>query len=621
MTVTNGKEPFTYNWEGPNGYTATGQNVSIPNTDPSFSGDYIAVVTDGYGCGPTYDTITVVVEEAPTVDAGPDQEFCAYEREVTLAGSIGGAATSATWTGGTGTFSDSTALNAIYTISDADTTAGIVTLVLTTDDPAGECGPVTDTMQIIIHPVVNAVLDTAIDPTCPGDADGEITVHGENGTEPYTYSWNTVPEQTTATANGLPAGTYTVTVTDAFGCWDTLSVTLTDPETLVVDSVTFTEPLCYNGEDGTATVHISSGTNPTIVWSNGDTTLTADSLLAGLYTVTVYAENWCSSVTIPIAVTQPDPPTVDCPEDIVVFADFGADSASNVALEAPVYNNDCPLETQTWTLSGVTIDSSAQNVIDTLWVHDFNIGVTTVTYTFTDIVGNVSVCDFTVTVLAAPVIECPPDTTLYLDGTEGQCAATYDPGVPDLIEGVPPIEWTYIIEYADGTTVGPVTYTKDEPDQYPDPLGELDFPLGVTTIHWRAQNTAGFDTCSHWIEVIDTIPPTLTADPYENCVDPLHWAVYNEANPNPVYNHVDPLVEKFPVDYRTLFAGDEFLDLTSLEDNCCDSTEMTIHWRIEFSDTPDPVTGAAVSHPDITGTGQPSEYEVGGIPTDIYLWG
>ena len=621
MTVTNGKEPFTYNWTGPNGYTASGQNVSIPNADPSYSGDYIAVVTDGYGCGPTYDTITVVVEEAPTVDAGPDQELCAYEREVTLAGSIGGAATSATWTGGTGTFSDSTALNAIYTISDADTTAGIVTLVLTTDDPAGECGPVTDTMQIIIHPVVNAVLDTAIDPTCPGDADGEITVHGENGTEPYTYSWNTVPEQTTATANGLPAGTYTVTVTDAFGCWDTVSVTLTDPETLVVDSVTFTEPLCYNGEDGTATVHISSGTNPTIVWSNGDTTLTADSLLAGLYTVTVYAENWCSSVTIPIAVTQPDPPTVDCPEDIVVFADFGADSASNVAFEAPVYNNDCPLETQTWTLSGVTIDSSAQNVIDTLWVHDFNIGVSTVTYTFTDIVGNVSVCDFTVTVLAAPVIECPPDTTLYLDGTEGQCAATYDPGVSDLIEGVPPIEWTYTIEYADGTTVGPVTYTKDEPDQYPDPLGELDFPLGVTTIHWRAQNTAGFDTCSHWIEVLDTIPPTLTADPYENCVDPLHWAVYNEANPNPVYNHVDPLVEKFPVDYRTLFAGDEFLDLTSLEDNCCDSTEMTIHWRIEFSDTPDPVTGAAVSHSDITGTGQPSEYEVGGIPTDIYLWG
>lgn len=224
--------------------------------------------------------------------------------------------------------------------------------------------------------------------------------------------------------------------------------------------------------------------------------------------------------------------------------------------------------------------------------------------------------------LAAPDIECPPDTTIYLDGTEADCSVTFDPGVATLIEGAPPITWTYTIFFADGTSEGPVQYVKDASDPYPNPLGDRTFPLGVTTIEWRAENDAGYDTCSHWIDVRDTIPPTFTADPYENCVDPLHWVVYDPTNANPTFNHADPdELNKFPVDFRTMYAGDTFLDLTSLEDNCCDSVDMTINWRIDFSDTPSPSTGAALTHPSIGGTGQPSDYRVGGIPTDIQLWG
>ena len=55
-----------------------------------------------------------------------------------LAGSVGGAATNATWSGGTGTFSPSnTATNATYTLSDAEIAAGTVTLTLTSGDPGG----------------------------------------------------------------------------------------------------------------------------------------------------------------------------------------------------------------------------------------------------------------------------------------------------------------------------------------------------------------------------------------------------------------------------------------------------------------------------------------------------
>ncbi|WP_346861882.1 HYR domain-containing protein [uncultured Draconibacterium sp.] len=321
------------------------------------------------------------------------------------------------------------------------------------------------------------------------------------------------------------------------------------------------------------------------------------------------------------------PPTLICPPDTVIQADFNQSYASDITIALPYFEDNCD-STLTWTVSGVTTFAELENDVLVPGINvvhypdTFNLGTTTITYTFVDGHGNSVECSHKITVLGSPDIECPPDTTIYLDGSEGTCEATFDPGVADLIQGTPPITWTYTITFPDGSTQTD-TYIKDAPDPEPNPLGVMTFPLGVTTIEWRAENISGFDTCSHWIEVIDTIPPTFDADPYENCVDPLHWAVYNESNPNPVFNHVDPLVEKFPVDYRTLFAGDTFLDLTSLEDNCCDSVDMTINWRIEFSDTPDPVTGVATPHPDVSGQGQPSEYvhPVTGLPTDIELWG
>jgi len=46
------------------------------------------------------------------------------------------------------------------------------------------------------------------------------------GVAPFSYRWSSDPEQTTQTATGLANGTYTVIVTDANGCFDTLGVTL-----------------------------------------------------------------------------------------------------------------------------------------------------------------------------------------------------------------------------------------------------------------------------------------------------------------------------------------------------------------------------------------------------------
>src|SRR5690606_18715152 len=69
--------------------------------------------------------------------------------------------------------------------------------------------------------------------SCNGGSNGSATVAVTGGTGDYTYSWSP-SGGTTATATGLAAGTYVVTVTDANGCADTQSFTITEPDALTI---------------------------------------------------------------------------------------------------------------------------------------------------------------------------------------------------------------------------------------------------------------------------------------------------------------------------------------------------------------------------------------------------
>ena len=92
---------------------------------------------------------TYTIDLAPPVNAGPNQTVCAGSPAVTLAGTIGGSASNGTWSGGAGSFApNNTTLNAVYTPSPGEVSAGSVTLTLTTNDPPGACGAVSDTVTI-----------------------------------------------------------------------------------------------------------------------------------------------------------------------------------------------------------------------------------------------------------------------------------------------------------------------------------------------------------------------------------------------------------------------------------------------------------------------------------------
>ena len=151
--------------------------------------------------------------------------------------------------------------------------------------------------------------------SCYGLGDGKAivdSISGGNGI--FAYTWDSsAGSQTTDTATNLIAGAYWVTVSDQNNCIDSVSITVLEPDSIIVytssDSVS-----CYGLSDGMATVDSVSGGNGifTYLWdaSAGSQTTDTVNLISGLYTITVFDQNGCFNDTT-INVGQPDSLIVD----------------------------------------------------------------------------------------------------------------------------------------------------------------------------------------------------------------------------------------------------------------------------------------------------------------------
>ncbi len=200
--------------------TTTATIVNPGDEDPLITLDGVGTVkavltVTGASCADAVDDVLLTVSPKANANAGADQEVCAADPDVTLNGSFSGSALSASWSGGTGTFSpNANTLNAVYTPSAAEIAAGSVTLTLTTDDPPGSCGAATDTMTITINP--NPSVEISLEDACAATAHLHATVTG--GTAPYTFSWKkdgVAVGTNSADLTLTGPGTYTVSVTDS----------------------------------------------------------------------------------------------------------------------------------------------------------------------------------------------------------------------------------------------------------------------------------------------------------------------------------------------------------------------------------------------------------------------
>jgi hypothetical protein len=170
-------------------------------------------------------SVTITVDPAATVNAGPDQVVCG-NTTITLAGSVGGSATSATWSGGAGTYNpNASTLNAVYTPTAAEVAAGTLRLKLTTNDPNGICGPALDEVEIKFEqfPVANAGVDQTI---CAGSV---VQLAGSFGGSATSATWTTSGTGTFSPNATSMTAIYTPSASDITTGTVTLTLTTNDP--------------------------------------------------------------------------------------------------------------------------------------------------------------------------------------------------------------------------------------------------------------------------------------------------------------------------------------------------------------------------------------------------------
>ncbi len=147
----------------------------------------------------------------------------------------------------------------------------------------------------ILQPAIDMnVSITSVNVLCAGGESGSATAQVEGGLAPYTFSWNTVPEQTKESATDLSAGNYTVTVTDSYGCVKTGDVNITEPQDISIEAFTDVSS-CPDSDDGAITLTITGGQSPyTTIWSDGITTQNRIKVKPGTYSVVVTDQNACA---------------------------------------------------------------------------------------------------------------------------------------------------------------------------------------------------------------------------------------------------------------------------------------------------------------------------------------
>ena len=278
ITVSGGISPYIYAWTG------TGVIPTAEDQSGLAAGLYTVVVTDAAGCASSSAQFTITEPSALTAAAVVTDIPCPG----TSTGSV-----DLTVSGGTPIYS--------FLWSSGDTSEDLSNIAsgaysVTITDANG-CTAIAATAVTELSGVLNVN-----DISCNGQVDGSVDLTVSGGLAPFTFVWSNGAG--TEDISGLPAGDYTVTISDAGGCSADLTASISEPA-ILNGGLTVINVFCFGEASGSVDLTVAGGTAPySFLWDNGETTEDLGNVVAGDYNVIVTDARGCTFTGMS-TVTQP----------------------------------------------------------------------------------------------------------------------------------------------------------------------------------------------------------------------------------------------------------------------------------------------------------------------------
>lgn len=299
-------------------------------------------------------------------------------------------------------------------------------------------------------PVVNDFVITGIitDVTTYNGTDGAIDITIVGGVGPYTYIWSN--GATTEDISGVPAGTYTVTVTDSQGLQATTSFTVGQPFPVTCFAIPTPVSMSTASDGSIQFVGIGGGTGPYDITISGPVTQTAlaqagptytfNGLPTGTYTTTVTDTSGQTCTQTGITITTP-PPLVITASTTNVSCFGGGDGT----LTAGYVTGVPPV---TWSITGPPNPPLYPSGYNSTTTTNTGLIVGTYTVTATDNIGQTQTLTFT--------ISQPSQITANITGTDITCNGAADGTI--TVSGVAGGNGGYTYSW-DGPTPSPIPDT------------------------------------------------------------------------------------------------------------------------------------------------------------------
>jgi gliding motility-associated-like protein len=402
-----GLAPYSYLWST----GATTQSISVG------AGTYSVQLTDAMNCSVQYDTVTVNAFSLPiAANAGPDQLLCnGSATSLVLNGSIT-AASGGQWYNGTGTFFPNNAtLNAVYSPSASEITAGAATLMLVTTGNQG-CPADTDYFTLTIAPQPSPVVSGATN-VCQFSAQ----MYTATNPNPVTYTWtatggtitNNFGDSIAVSWNTLGAGNVTVTATNAAGCDTTIQLPVAvQPQPAPVMSGT-----SFACTPSTTVYHVTNSMNDNVAW------IVTGGTIIGSSSADSVVVQWTTSGSGTVTSTETN--ALGCDSTVSMMITLSSTPVTSIAgppnmcgaIQATYTAATSNAVTHSWTVNGGTIINNNGSSINVQWT---NIGTNTITLTATNAQGSDTTLMYTVDVYPQPTPAitgvtqvCTPASTVY----------------------------------------------------------------------------------------------------------------------------------------------------------------------------------------------------------------